>query len=59
MPEETPETPAEAEVVEAAEAAPKPRSNVKPTHLQKPSDFAIRPGFRNPPNARSKASKKK
>jgi hypothetical protein len=36
--------------------APRPTAR-KPSELTKDSDRAIRPGFRNPPNARSKASK--
>lgn len=42
------------------EPAKDPRANsALPNKLSKESDRAVRPGFRNPPNQRSKAQKKK
>lgn len=51
--EETKETPATAD-------APVGPKSVRPTSLlTKPTDAAVRPGFRNPANTKSKAQKKK
>ncbi|MCB9683109.1 MAG: hypothetical protein H6733_16715 [Alphaproteobacteria bacterium] len=48
--EETDETP--------IDATPKARPSVAPSGiLQRPSDAAVRPGFRSPANSRSKAQK--
>jgi hypothetical protein len=55
---ETPETPETEEGAEAGE--PKVRPTVASSNpLSRDSDHAIRPGFRSPANAKSKASKKK
>lgn len=48
---ETPESP--------ETSAPARRPFAPPTPLQRPTDAAARPGFRSPPNNRSKAQKKK
>jgi hypothetical protein len=49
-PHETPET----ELQKAPQVFTPP-----PTPLQRASDMAVRPGFRNPANAKSKAQKKR
>lgn len=56
---DTPETPETAETTPTTEEKPAGPVSVRPTSvLTRPTDAPLRPGFRNPPNAKSKAQKK-
>ena len=51
--------PKETETTDESTAQPAPAQGRPPNILTRPTDHAARPGFRSPPNQKSKAQQKK
>jgi hypothetical protein len=51
--------PKDTETTDEPEAQPAPAHGRPPNILTRPTDHAARPGFRSPPNQKSKAQQKK